>query len=248
MSSIKETAEKYREEMMRLYGSRISSADKQEANETSGEKPPQRESLESNEEKPPETENILQDSIESRYPPPEIPDFIRGSAEIPESSTEYAGPIMEDTAKITVHEPASQPVPLRQISPLPEADAYGYLKVQVRTGDGGIPVPNAAVTVSRMIDGKEVIYRLSTTDINGETEVIKLPTIKMTRNPTVPADYEQSIKYDVSVYIKDFFREISTNVPIFENISSVQTFNLIPQPFAFEQNDTLIFRNTEPEI
>ncbi len=46
----------------------------------------------------------------------------------------------------------------------------------------------------------------------------------------------------------NFFTETSVNVPIFENIKSIQTFNMIPEPKFNSNNDTIRFRNTEPEI
>lgn len=48
----------------------------------------------------------------------------------------------------------------------PLENKWGYLKVTVRTGSNGIPVPNASVTVSRRYDGKEEIISMTTTDIS----------------------------------------------------------------------------------
>ena len=84
--------------------------------------------------------------------------------------------------------------------------------------------------------------------MNGKTEIMKLPTIKLKKIQRTPEDFEQSLKYDVSVYMDNFFTETSVNVPIFENIKSIQTFNMIPEPKFNSNNDTIRFRNTEPEI
>ncbi len=267
MSSIKETADKYREEMMRLYGSKISSQKKE---------PPQKQEAVPNAAEPvnePAVSGETEGSVESRYPMPEIPDFIRqpepsSEATISDSagvndlsdgnlqnpapdapsenynempdSAQYEEPLSADP-QTSSQSGAGQQIP-------PSKEAVGYLLVQVRTGDGGIPVENAAVTVSRNENGKEVIYRLSVTGKSGETELIELPVYKMTSNPNSPEDYEKSTDYDVSVYIKDYFRVVSRNVPVFDGIKSIQTFNLIPIPFSGDPDQTIFIRNTEPSI
>lgn len=239
MSSIKETADKYREEFMRLYGGRT--AQKEEHNESTaaGEtasetKPPadsgsggeKREdaaftadSGDKNEASPKEDMG----SVESRYPEPVLPDFIKN----PET----------DTA------PESRP------EAPPDEQAWGYLLVQVRTGNGGFSVPGASVTVSKKRDGREEIYRLLGTDNSGRTELIRLPAKRLAQTEK-PGEFSDVSTYDVAVYQKGFFREVSESVPIYQNIKSIQTFNLTPLPYAEGEgvNDTLIYQNTEPAI
>lgn len=256
MSSIKETADRYREEMMKLYGNKMKSGinnDNVKSEETENnavieeqkQDIPQRLDLfeENN------SMNMNQsDSIESRYPEPVIPAFMREQTDVNEPDEDTV-PMnnMVNTEDLRGQEANENEKPAK-VQTDEEADAYGYLLVQARTLDSGIPIPNAAVKVSRTIDGAEKVYVFTKTDMNGKTEIIKLPTIKLKKIQRTPEDFEQSLKYDVSVYMDNFFTETSVNVPIFENIKSIQTFNMIPEPKFGSNDETIRFSNTEPEI
>lgn len=256
MSSVKETADRYREEMMKLYGNKMKSginndnvkSEETENNDVIEEQKqdiPQQQYLS-------EEDNSMgmnqSDSIESRYPEPVIPAFMREQTDVNEPDEDTI-PMnnMGNTEDLRGQEANENEIPAK-VQADEEADAYGYLLVQARTLDSGIPIPNAAVKVSRTIDGKEKVYVFTNTDMNGKTEIMKLPTIKLKKIQRTPEDFEQSIKYDVSVYMDNFFTETSVNVPIFENIKSIQTFNMIPEPKFSSNDETIRFRNTEPEI
>mgnify|MGYP000030265005 FL=1 len=130
----------------------------------------------------------------------------------------------------------------------PLENKWGYLKVTVRTGSNGIPVPNASVTVSRRYDGKEEIISMTTTDISGDTEVFRLSAPSQGSGNT-PQDYDNYSVYDVAVYARGYYREVSRNVAIFENITSIQGFNLIPEPYSFDSGGNFIsYGNQEPEV
>lgn len=130
----------------------------------------------------------------------------------------------------------------------PLENKWGYLKITVRTGSNGIPVPNASVTVSRRYDGKEEIISMTTTDISGDTEVFRLSAPSQ-GNSNTPQDYDNYSVYDVAVYARGYYREVSRNVPIFENITSIQGFNLIPEPYSFDSGGNFIsYGNQEPEV
>lgn len=137
------------------------------------------------------------------------------------------------------------------ISEVPKAEtnnSYGSLKVSVRTGNGGRPVKDSLVTVSEIVDGKEHIVRMLTTNESGDTETIRLPAPTNNKGNS-PQDYENFSKYNISVYSKGFYRETSVDAPIFSGITSVQTFYLIPEPFDYNSGEqTIINRNTEPEF
>lgn len=196
MESFKETSEKYRQEMMKMYGN--SSRKETEAQEV----------IQDDTEIP---ENNEADDINEKFPPPVIPDFIKNPVE--NENTEY-----------------------------------GYLKVSVKTGNGGLPIENAVVTVSEVTDGKENVLKILKTNESGSIETIQLPAPKNSFG-SQPKDYENYSKYNVSVYYEGFFREASVNVPIFADITSIQTFYLIPQPLEFNSGErTIIDRNPEPEI
>ncbi len=214
-SDFKEQAEKYRQEMMKLYGGNTSSKAVQ---------PPVKEQIKKTEAPAYENinENVIipqvepiseetddnEEDIEQRFPIPEIPDFIRENRISDNSS--------------------------------------GYLKVSVKTGNGGLPLENSLVTVSEIINGREHVIRMLTTDSSGNTETIRLPAPVNTEGNT-PQSYDSFAKYNISVYSDGYFRETSVDAPVFAGITSVQTFYLIPEPFDYNSGErNIIDKNPEP--
>ena len=131
--------------------------------------------------------------------------------------------------------------------PLPLQDSFGFLKVSVRTGRGGLPIGGNPVMISKTDDNGESLVRMLMTDQSGDTETIKLPTYK---NPdgTQPDDYKAAAEYNISVGSEGYFSEQSRGVSIFDGITSVQTFYLVPEPFDYTTDDTVVFDNPEPEV
>lgn len=267
-SNFKETAEKYRNEMMKLYGTKP----KPEVTHKPEPKPDleNTEPLEQYEEIPDynaENEeasdyNYDTEDIEKKYPPPEIPVFMQmdsvSTRPHPEAVVNYDDGQTNNNTKMREAEmpdyniqnaPQHSEIP-EQTPPSsnPMEDKWGYLKITVRTGSNGIPVPNASVTISKRYDGKEEIIRFTTTDINGDTETFRLSAPSQgTGNQ--PQDFDNYSVYDIAVYAKGYYREVSRNVPIFEDITSIQAFNLIPEPYAFDSGGNFIsYGNQEPEI
>ena len=132
-------------------------------------------------------------------------------------------------------------------SPQPIEDAFGYLKVRVLTGGGGIPVGGNPVIVSRSTDKGEDLVSMLMTDQSGDTRVLQLPTY---RNPngTEPNDYRAASEYNISVGSEGYFSEESRGVSIFDGVTSIQTFNLVPEPYDYTTDDTVIHDNPEPEV
>ncbi len=213
-SDFKETAERYKKEMIDLYGAKSTTvpdaaSEKTEEINNKGNEENQEENTESiQESKNESTEN----NIEERFPSPVIPDFIKSAQKTPKN------------------------------------DSFGYLKVSVRTGNGGIPIENSAVTVSETVNGKENIIKLMLTNSSGDTETIKLPAPKKP-DGNQPQDYEHFSTYNISAFSEGYFREVSRDAPIFEGITSIQTFFLVPEPYNYDSNaDTLNYQNEEPII
>lgn len=263
-SNFKETSEKYRNEMMKLYGTKFKtdSMKKDESNSEIDIKDEDTEKIEEHEEIPEITDNQEEEDIEKKYPPPEIPVFMQmdstSTRPQPEATINYDDGQTNNISKVREAETMDynmQDAP--QYSEVPEQtppssnlleNKWGYLKVTVRTGSNGIPVPNASVTISRRYDGKEEIIRMTTTDINGDTEIFKL-SAPAQGSGSAPQDYDNYSVYDVAVYSKGYYREVSRNVPIFENITSIQGFNLIPEPYSFDSGGNFIsYGNQEPKI
>lgn len=105
---------------------------------------------------------------------------------------------------------------------------FGYLGVTVTTAIDAIPIEGATVTVSQFENGSEIPVKILSTNSNGKTDIILLPTPprenSLTPNPTGPS---YSV-YNVRVDKEGFYTQNSLNVPIFAGITSIQPMRLIP--------------------
>lgn len=205
-SDFKETSERYKKEMLNLYGSKLNQAADSEP--IKKEEPKQ----EIAEDKENDDKNLDKKEIDERFPPPVIPDFIKNNEKVSDNNS------------------------------------FGFLKVSVKTGNGGIPIENSAVTVSETIDGREKIIKLMLTNSSGDTDTIKLPAPKKP-DGNQPQDFEHYSTYNISAFSEGYFREVSHNAPIFEGITSIQTFFLVPEPYNYDSNeDSLNYQNDEPNV
>ena len=183
-------------------------------------------------------ENDVRDdesNFENRFPSPIIPDFIRQSSP------------RQENKPVTVTEPGiSSRTTGRTVNPV--NSEHGFLKVEVRTGENGIPVSGAAVSVTKKNGKEEDIMFTGITDESGSVPIIELPAPPMGTGNT-PESFEHYETYMVSAYSNGFYREVSENVPIFSGITSIQRFNLIPEPFNYDDmGRSIVIENTEPDF
>ena len=174
-------------------------------------------------------------NFENRFPSPIIPDFIRQSSP------------RQENRPVTVTEPGiSSRTTGRTANPV--NSEHGFLKVEVRTGENGIPVSGAAVSVTKKNGKEEDIMFTGITDESGSVPIIELPAPPMGTGNT-PKSFEHYETYMVSAYSNGFYREVSENVPIFSGITSIQRFNLIPEPFNYDDmGRSIVIENTEPDF
>ena len=174
-------------------------------------------------------------NFENRFPSPIIPDFIRQSSP------------RQENRPVTVTEPGiSSRTTGRTANPV--NSEHGFLKVEVRTGENGIPVSGAAVSVTKKNGKEEDIMFTGITDESGSVPIIELPAPPMGTGNT-PESFEHYETYMVSAYSNGFYREVSENVPIFSGITSIQRFNLIPEPFNYDDmGRSIVIENTEPDF
>ncbi|MBR3448121.1 MAG: carboxypeptidase regulatory-like domain-containing protein [Oscillospiraceae bacterium] len=109
---------------------------------------------------------------------------------------------------------------------LPKRAYTGCIRVHAVTAEGARPVAGAAVTVVRFVSGEPELFALQTTGDSGETETMTVPAPPPSADQRHPA----SFLYDISVSADGYYREHSTDVPVFPGVTSVQTFVLIPLP------------------
>ena len=110
----------------------------------------------------------------------------------------------------------------------------GELIIRVVSGGVAFPVEGALVTVSSREDeegGGGVIYSFRT-DESGLTPKISLPAPsgELSLKPTV--GIRPYSLYDIKVTKNGFYDSENAGVQIFEGITAIQTFQLIPQSYG----------------
>jgi len=250
----KNAMERYRQEMMKLYGKSTSKNDAVPVNVNISETR--------------QSENNIPDSQEEKiipeanqeYPPEEIPESITETSQnIQEKAVEEI--TVSERQKSSIDERYPDPV-LDEIINNPHTrfnndeynkrnnyDSIGWISVDVRTGENSSPIEGASVIITSMADGNLIFKATGITDESGQIKKIALPA----PSASLSLDSGNLIKpysiYDISVYADGFFRERSVDVPVFSGITSVQQFNMVPLPLYMKENDeTITYYNQEPEL
>lgn len=230
-------AERYKQEMMKLYGKNAVPAVNTRP-EAAPEKAPEAvpepekeiqtepEDTTVNDAGEEETAGNTPDNFEERYPEPDLSeletDFGQNDGETPQTVPEYA--TEEDLGS-----------------------SVGYILVNVRTGDDSEPVENAVVSVTAIIGGTRLVLATGITDESGKVRTIQVPApdITFSQAPN-PSERPYSL-YDISVTANGFFNARSVDVPVFSGITSVQNFSMIPVPlFMRSSQETVTNYNQQP--
>ncbi|MBQ8297834.1 MAG: carboxypeptidase regulatory-like domain-containing protein [Ruminococcus sp.] len=229
-------AERYKQEMMRLYGrSTVPAADKTEAVPAVNTRPETEKLPEAPSEpgreiqtEPSDTTSAEEKPVEERYPEPDLSELSTDLGQISKADEmirpEYASEESMGTAK-------------------------GYILVNVRTGTDAEPVQNASVKVTAIVNGNRLIIASGVTNNSGITPKFEVPVpdISYSQAPD-PAIRPYSL-YDISVTAEGFFNARSVDVPAFEGITSVQNFSMIPVPLFMKANEeTVTYFNQEPNL
>lgn len=138
--------------------------------------------------------------------------------EIPDSTVSTERSQEEDAV------PAPAPV-------LPKRAYTGIIRVHVVTAQGAKPVAGAAVVITRITQGEPELISLQTTDQSGNIEAVTVPAPPPSADQRRPESY----LYDITAQADGYYREHSTDVPVFPNITSVQNFDLIPLPAGADE-------------
>ncbi len=253
-NNFKDESQKYLDEMMRLY-SLGKSASVNTTAEPFGEvpKPPQEnrpsEDILDEEENEPQNKP---EPVPRPYPsepirPETPPDPPMTNRPVQENKPDMPGASRPQKPPRPVA-PVPRPQPVIPPKPQPPQTEYGFMKIEVRTGENGIPVPDASVTVARKLGESEELVFSGTTNSSGAIEKLKLPAPANARNSD-PGSFGNYAVYNVNVYYKGFYRESAQNVPVFSGITTIQRFNLVPLPFNMKDDgQEIVVTSEEPSI
>ena len=140
-------------------------------------------------------------------------------------------------------------IPPEYISEESLGNKKGYIIVNVRAGDESSAVSGATVLVTAVVDGNRMIIASGQTNQNGTTPTFEVPVPDISLSQSPYPNTRPYNLYDISVTAEGYFNARSVDVPVFESITSVQNFNMIPVPSMMNGNDeTLTYFNQEPEF
>ena len=155
------------------------------------------------------------DWLDSRYPEPNI--------ERDKAVIAIPAPHPEPTPDPTL-KPRPESTPDPQPTPPDTADFVGYLRVFAFTAGGAEPIPDARVIVTRPDGDTQTVFANLTTDADGFTPVIPLPSVDpaLTLRPGVAQPY---VTYAVRVTADGFQSVEHRHIPIYGD-------NYVTQPVA----------------
>ncbi len=121
----------------------------------------------------------------------------------------------------------------------------GYLKVKAFTARRAYPVANAVVEVSKNFPGGRYVISELVTNQDGITDVISLPTPQKQLSE-VPGNPKPFTTVDVKIKHKDFVEMNFIDVPIFQDITSIQKADLLPTAAAPSEVQSIDIPEYEP--
>ncbi len=230
--AMSELTRKYREELLRMHAQTQSPAPATPAETQDALDEWQRAGN-----LPDPLEETVLEELESEQPPSPTTD--------PE--TVYEDPVLPDYILPPVDSPLPLPTPALPPEPLPASSESGQLQVITVTGNTAFPVPNAKVSVILQHGTNEHLAYVLTTDENGMTPLVSLPTppAALSLSPDNPQPYALC---DIRVTARGFFRNEALSVPLFSGITSRQVFQLIPLPAHLQAAETIQYPTDAPSV
>lgn len=158
-----------------------------------------------------------------------------------------AAPIMPPTAV--------PPFPLYDVegeilppsAPPPQEMSLGYLKAFVTTARGALPVTNAQVIVTRLIDDDELLEQVARTDMSGYSPLFTLPAVSgvysLSPDNVAPFTY-----YNMYVRADGFYPILLREIPMYGGITAVQPVDLIPVTEGGNSNQETVITQGAPEV
>ncbi len=243
----KSDAEKYKQEMMKLYGRRV------QENREEREAPAENSDEDINENEPElNDEDIFNVDEESpddtAYAP--FPEENREETEDIEDEFNNRYPEPDLSELENMERPQTEnTLPPEYANEESLGSSVGYIQVNVRTGDESTPIEGATVMVTAIVGGSRLIIASGRTDQSGTTEKIGVPAQDISGSQSPGAEERPYNLYDVSVTAENYFNARSVDVPVFAGITSIQNFSMIPVPALMSSNaETMTYFNQEPDF
>lgn len=121
----------------------------------------------------------------------------------------------------------------------------GFLRFRTYTARNALPVPDARVTVTKVIGGERHTFYDLTTDMSGQTKEVSLPAPSSSLSQTPDCSVQPYSLYDADITARGYDPVSIRNLPIFEGILSVQRAALIPAP---ERSSGEVITEKEPDL
>ena len=113
-----------------------------------------------------------------------------------------------------------------------DASGVGYIKAEVTTGSGAVPIENAVVLITKKENGKTYLLKMLISDESGSTETVALPAPNVSFSETPDPTEKPFADYYISAYADGFYVENDMEVPVFSGVKSIQPIALIPRSGA----------------
>lgn len=193
--------------------------------------------------------------LDEQYP---LPDIERDRTALAAAATptepvppaEPTAPPSDDTPQFPyTDEDLNGEVPRGDDTPAPPeigpSPYVGYLRVFVFTGQSAEPLQGATVSVTREQGESDELYATATTDIDGFTPILPLPSVNpaLTMRPDIPSPY---VAYDIRVDAVGFQPVIYENVPIYGNNYVTQSASMLPLVPGQDPNIPRVYRSGAP--
>lgn len=111
----------------------------------------------------------------------------------------------------------------------PDESGIGYIKAEVTTGGGAVPIENAVVLITKKKNGKTYLLKMLISDESGSTETVALPAPNASFSETPDPSEKPFADYFISAYADGFYAENDMEVPVFSGVKSIQPIALIPK-------------------
>ncbi len=252
LNDLSAQSERYKSELMKLYGKRSSDCASDNNEEVS--EVPQKELYEAEtNEAPPEDEEIF--GVDEDAPDDtSYADYAENeNKDSPDDETEfnnrYPEPDLSVLGDNSFSADSAYDTPPQYVSEESLGVGKGYILVNVRAGDESAPIEGATVMVTAIVDGSRLILAEGLTNSSGTTEKCAVPAPDVVHSQAPDAIKRPYNLFDVSVTASGFFNARSVDVPVFDGITSVQNFSMIPVPLMMRGSDeTVTYFNQEPDF